>query len=71
MPEPVIGLIGCGFIGRFHSRNLRGALRSELVPGEYVAVCDREIERAESFARHHWSENGLGRGGGRSSTVPA
>ena len=50
MPEPVIGLIGCGFIGRFHSRNLRGTLRSELVPGEYVAVCDREVERAESFA---------------------
>lgn len=50
MPEPVIGLIGCGHIGRFHSRNLRGSLRTELVPGEYVAVCDREIERAESFA---------------------
>ena len=50
MPVPVVGLIGCGHIGRFHSRNLRGSLRSELVPGEYVAVCDREIERAESFA---------------------
>ena len=50
MPLPVIGLIGCGHIGRFHSRNLRGSLRSELVPGEYVAVCDREVERAESFA---------------------
>lgn len=50
MPVPVVGLIGCGHIGRFHSRNLRGSLRSELVPGEYIAVCDREIERAESFA---------------------
>lgn len=49
MPEPVVGLIGCGHIGRFHSRNLRGALRSELVPGQYVAVCDRELERAQSF----------------------
>lgn len=50
VPEPIVGLIGCGFIGRFHSRNLRGALRSELVPGEYIAVCDRELARAESFA---------------------
>lgn len=50
MSFPVVGLIGCGHIGRFHSRNLRGSLRSELVPGEYVAVCDRELARAESFA---------------------
>jgi predicted dehydrogenase len=45
-----VGLIGCGHIGQFHSRNLRGSIRSELVPADYVAVCDREIERAESFA---------------------
>lgn len=50
MTHPVVGLIGCGFIGRFHSRNLRGVLRSELVPAEYLAVCDRVPERAESFA---------------------
>lgn len=50
VPTPVVGLIGCGHIGQFHSRNLRGSLRSELVPGEYVAVCDRVVERAESFA---------------------
>ncbi|HXU24658.1 MAG TPA: Gfo/Idh/MocA family oxidoreductase, partial [Tepidiformaceae bacterium] len=50
MPVPVVGLIGCGHIGQFHSRNIRGAIRSELVPGEYVAVCDRMVERAESFA---------------------
>ena len=50
LPHPVVGLIGCGHIGRFHSRNLRGSLRSELVPGEYVAVCDRVLERAQSFA---------------------
>jgi len=48
--EPVVGLIGCGHIGRFHSRNIRGVLRSELVPGSYVAVCDRDVERAQSFA---------------------
>ncbi len=50
MSTPVIGLIGCGHIGQFHSRNIRGSLRSELVPGQYIAVCDREVERAESFA---------------------
>lgn len=50
MPQPVVGLIGCGHIGQFHSRNLRGSLRTELVPGEYVAVCDRVAGRAESFA---------------------
>ncbi|MBN9494389.1 Gfo/Idh/MocA family oxidoreductase [bacterium] len=50
MPVPVIGLIGCGHIGQFHSRNVRGVLRSELVPGEYRAVCDRDIDRAAGFA---------------------
>jgi predicted dehydrogenase len=47
---PVVGLIGCGHIGRFHSRNLRGALRSGVVDGRYVAVCDRDRSRAEAFA---------------------
>ena len=50
MATPVVGLIGCGHIGRFHSRNLRGSIRSELVAGQYAAVCDRELARAESFA---------------------
>jgi predicted dehydrogenase len=50
MPTPVVGLIGCGHIGRFHSRNLRGVTRSERVPAEYVATCDRRLERAEEFA---------------------
>ena len=50
VPIPVVGLIGCGHIGQFHSRNVRGVLRSELVPGEYRAVCDRDIERAAGFA---------------------
>jgi len=48
--NPVVGLIGCGFIGRFHSRNLRGAIRTERLPAEYLAVCDRQVERAASFA---------------------
>jgi len=50
VPVPVVGLIGCGHIGRFHSRNIRGSFRSELVPGEYAAVCDRDLDRAGSFA---------------------
>ena len=50
MPEPVVGLIGCGHIGQFHSRNIRATFRSELVPGAYTAVCDRLLDRAESFA---------------------
>ncbi len=50
MPQPVVGLIGCGHIGRFHSRNIRGSLRSGLVEGQYVALCDRTLARAEEFA---------------------
>ncbi|MBI5947012.1 MAG: Gfo/Idh/MocA family oxidoreductase [Chloroflexi bacterium] len=50
MPNPVVGLVGCGHIGRFHSRNLRGVIRTERVPAEYSAVCDRVVERAGEFA---------------------
>jgi predicted dehydrogenase len=50
MPEPVVGLIGCGNIGRFHSRNIRGVQRSELVPLRYVAVADQRADRARAFA---------------------
>ena len=45
-----VGLIGCGFIGRFHSRALRGLIRRNLVDVEYAAVCDVSEERARSFA---------------------
>lgn len=45
-----IGLIGCGFIGRFHSRAVRGLIRLGLVDAEYAAVCDERIERAREFA---------------------
>jgi predicted dehydrogenase len=50
VPVPVVGLIGCGHIGRFHSRNLRGAIRSGVVEARYPAVCDRDRARAEAFA---------------------
>jgi myo-inositol 2-dehydrogenase / D-chiro-inositol 1-dehydrogenase len=45
-----VGLIGCGFIGTFHSRNIRGLIRSEMVDAEYKVVCDLDAERAERFA---------------------
>src|SRR3990172_5578453 len=47
---PRIGLIGCGFIGRFHARAFRGLIRRGLIDAEYVAVCDHDEERARSFA---------------------
>ncbi len=49
-----IGLIGCGFIGRFHARNIRDIARSGRNVGpldiDYHAVCDREADRARAFA---------------------
>lgn len=45
-----VGLIGCGFIGRFHSRAIRGLIRLGLVDAEYAAVCDIVQERARAFA---------------------
>ena len=45
-----VGLIGCGFIGRFHSAGIRAAIRRGLVDAEYVAVCDQDLGRAGSFA---------------------
>lgn len=46
-----IGLIGCGFIGRFHSAAIRRLIRLGLVDADYVAVCDRDEARALSFAQ--------------------
>ncbi len=48
--QPQVGLIGAGNIGRFHARSLRGVTRMGLVDAKYVAVCDREAERAQRFA---------------------
>lgn len=50
MPSPIVGLIGCGTIGRFHSRNVRAVSRSELVPVRYAALADRLPERSAAFA---------------------
>ncbi len=45
-----IGLIGCGFIGRFHAANLRHLVKQQ-APLSYEAVCDHSLERAQAFAR--------------------
>ncbi len=49
-----VGLIGCGFIGRFHARNIRDVARSGANLGPqnvvYHAVCDRQLDRAQAFA---------------------
>ncbi len=49
--RPHVGIIGAGLIGRFHARGIHGLTKLGLVDATYVAVCDRELERAESFAR--------------------
>lgn len=46
-----VALIGCGFIGRFHSAAIRAVVSRELLDVEYVAVCDENADRARSFAR--------------------
>ena len=45
-----IGLIGCGHIARFHARNIRDAIARHGIDGVYHAVCDRQMERARTFA---------------------
>jgi myo-inositol 2-dehydrogenase/D-chiro-inositol 1-dehydrogenase len=45
-----VGLIGCGFIGRFHASNLKLLARNQ-APLAYRAVCDLSLERALAFAR--------------------
>jgi predicted dehydrogenase len=51
-----IGLIGCGFIGRFHARNIRDIARSGTnaapLDVDYHAVCDLDQARADAFAEH-------------------
>ncbi len=49
--QPHVGIIGAGLIGRFHSRGVHGLTKLGLVDATYVAVCDRDLERAETFAR--------------------
>jgi len=50
MVKPRVGIIGAGFIGRFHAWAVRGLIGMGLVDAEYVGVCDRDDERARQFA---------------------
>ncbi|HUF53618.1 MAG TPA: Gfo/Idh/MocA family oxidoreductase [Dehalococcoidia bacterium] len=45
-----VALIGCGFVGRFHSAGIRAVVRRELLDVEYAVVCDEHEDRARSFA---------------------
>ena len=49
--KPRVGIIGAGFIGRFHAWAVRGLIQMGLVDAEYVGVCDRDKQRAQSFAQ--------------------
>lgn len=49
--KPGVGIIGAGFIGRFHARAVHGLIKRGLVDAGYVAVCDRDEERARAFAQ--------------------
>jgi predicted dehydrogenase len=49
--KPRVGIIGAGFIGRFHARAVHGLIRTGLADAEYVGVCDRDEERAQDFAK--------------------
>jgi predicted dehydrogenase len=46
-----VGLIGCGHIGRFHARNIKDVQSHGFADIDYHAVCDRDLGRAETFAR--------------------
>jgi predicted dehydrogenase len=49
--EPRVGIIGAGFIGRFHARGIWGLIRQGLLEARYVGICDQDEERAQNFAR--------------------
>jgi len=50
VPTLGIGLIGCGFVGRFHSTAIRDIIRRGLLDIRHAAVCDLDETRARSFA---------------------
>jgi UDP-N-acetyl-2-amino-2-deoxyglucuronate dehydrogenase len=51
-----VGLVGCGFIAAIHSRALKALGAAGLVDAAVVATCDRDLGRAEAFARAHGAE---------------
>ena len=46
-------MIGCGWIGSVHSRALKAVTEGGFVDATVVATCDKELDRAEAFARAH------------------
>ncbi len=50
VPRLNIGLIGCGFIGRFHSIAIRYLIKQGLIDARHAAVCDLDEARVRSFA---------------------
>jgi UDP-N-acetyl-2-amino-2-deoxyglucuronate dehydrogenase len=48
-----VGLVGCGFIAAIHSRALKALTAAGMVDAAVVATCDRDVARAEAFARGH------------------
>ena len=50
MDEPRVGIIGAGFIGRFHAAAVSRLVGQGLVNARYVGVCDADQERARQFA---------------------
>jgi len=49
--RPRIGVIGAGRMGTTHSKSARYLIKSGLIEGELVAVCDADESRRVSFAR--------------------
>lgn len=48
-----IGVVGCGFIGAVHSFALQALIDADAVDARVTRVCDRDPDRARSFAEHH------------------
>ena len=49
--RPRIGVIGAGVIGTFHGKAIHHCLKSGLIDGDFVAICDPDPERRESYSR--------------------
>ena len=58
-----VGMLGCGFIGMFHSHALRSLAHVRIPPAvepDLIAVADiSESAREACSSRFGWAENGL------------
>jgi UDP-N-acetyl-2-amino-2-deoxyglucuronate dehydrogenase len=48
--RPRIGVIGAGVIGTFHGKAIRHCLKSGLIDGDFVGICDADDERRTAYA---------------------